>query len=167
LAILSVAAFAMSARSETLPRLAGESLSGKEVVLPNDAHGKIALLVIGFTKKSSHATQAWEQRFKKDFGNDQRYVVYPVAVLEDVPRFIRGMVTSSIRRGTPPGEQDRFVTLFQGEADLKRFVSYAGPDEAYLLLLDAKGEVQWHGHGLFGEQDYAALHDAAKQLALR
>jgi hypothetical protein len=88
-------------------------------------------------------------------------------VLEDVPRFIRGMVTSSIRRGTPPGEQDRFVTLFQGEADLKRFMSYAVPDEAYLLLLDAKGEVQWHGHGLFGEQDYAALHDAAKQLALR
>jgi hypothetical protein len=167
LAILSVAAFALSARSETLPRLAGESLSGKEVVLPNDAHGKIALLVIGFTKKSSHATQAWEQRFKKDFGNDQRYVVYPVAVLEDVPRFIRGMVTRSIRRGTPPGEQDRFVTLFQGEADLKRFMSYAVPDEAYLLLLDAKGEVQWHGHGLFGEQDYAALHDAAKQLALR
>jgi hypothetical protein len=167
LAILSVAAFAMSARSETLPRLEGDSLSGKDVVLPNDAHGKIALLVIGFTKKSSHATQAWEQRFKKDFGNDQRYVIYPVAVLEDVPGFIRGMVTSSIRRGIPPGEQDRFVTLFQGEADLKRFVTYAGPDEAYLLLLDAKGDVQWHGHGLFGEQDYAPLHDAAKQLALQ
>src|SRR4029077_4662872 len=65
-AILSVAAFALSARSETLPRLEGASLSGKQVVLPNDAHGKIALLVIGFTKKSSHATQAWGQRFKKD-----------------------------------------------------------------------------------------------------
>ena len=31
----------------------------------------------------------------------------------------------------------------------------------------AKGEVQWRGHGLFGKQDYAALHAAAKQLALR
>jgi hypothetical protein len=164
LAILFLAAFVVSARSETLPRLAGESLSGKEVVLPNDARGKIALLVIGFTKKSSHATQAWGQRFKKDFGNDLRYVVYPVAVLEDVPGFIRGMVTSSIRRGIPPGEQDRFVTLFQGEAGLKRVVAFSGPDEAYLLLLDAKGEVQRRGHGLFGEQDYAALHDVAKQL---
>jgi hypothetical protein len=167
LAILSVAAFALSARSETLPRLEGESLSGKQVILPNGAHGKIALLVIGFTKKSSHATQAWGQRFKKDFGNDERYVVYPVAVLEDVPGFIRGMVTSSIRRGVPPGEQDHFVILFQGEADLKRVVAFSVPDEAYLLLLDAKGEVQWHGHGLFGEQDYAALRDAAKQLGLR
>jgi hypothetical protein len=50
----------------------------------------------------------------------------PVAVLEDVPGFIRGMVTSGIRRGIPPAEQDRFVTLFRGEADLKRFVAYSG-----------------------------------------
>jgi hypothetical protein len=167
LAILFLAAFAVSAQSESLPRLEGKTLSGKQIVLPDDARGKIALLVIGFTKNSSPATRAWGQRFKKDFGNDQRYSVYPIAVLEDVPGFIRGMVTSGIRRGVPPGEQDRFVTLFQGQADLRRFVAYAGPDEAYLLLLDAKGEIQWRGHGLFGEQDYAALHDAAKQLALR
>ena len=54
------------------------------------------LFTIGFTKKSSHATQAWGQRFKKDFGNDQKYVVYPVAMLEDVPGFIRGVQGSSI-----------------------------------------------------------------------
>jgi hypothetical protein len=164
-AVLSLAAFVAKLQSETLPRLEGETLSGKQIVLPDHARGKIALMVIGFTKKSSQATRAWGQRFKKDFGNDQRYVVYPVAVLEDVPGFIRGLVTSGIRRGIPPGEQDSFVTLFRGEADLKRFVAYAGPDEAYLVLLDARSEVQWRGHGLFREQDYGAVHDAAKQLA--
>lgn len=166
-AVLSLASFAAIAQSQTLPRLEGETLSGKRIVIPDDARGQTALMVIGFTKKSSQATQAWGQRFKKDFGNDQRYVVYPVAVVEDVPGFIRGMVTSSIRRGIPPAERDRFVTLFRGEADLKRFVAYSGPDEAYLLLLDTKGRVQWRGHGLFREQDYAALRDAAKQLAVR
>jgi ATP10 protein len=166
LAILSLAAFVVSAHSESLPRLEGETLSGKQIVLPDDAHGKIALLVIGFTKKGGQATDAWGKRFKKDFGTDQRYVVYPVAVLEEVPRFIRGIVTSGMRRGVAPGEQDRFVTLFQGEAGLKHFVAYSTPDEPYLLLLDADGKVQWHGHGLFREQDYPALRDAAKQLAL-
>jgi hypothetical protein len=163
-AVLCLAVLLASAQSETLPRLAGEALSGKQIVLPGDANGKIALLVIGFTKKSSQATRAWGQRFKKDFGNDQRYVVYQVAVLENVPRFIRGTVTSSIRLGIPPEEQEHFVTLFNGEADLKRFLSYSGPDEAYLLLLNARGEIRWRAHGVFREQDYAALQDAAKQL---
>jgi hypothetical protein len=165
--VLSLAAFVTIAHGETLPRLEEESLSGKQIVLPDAARGKTALIVIGFTKKSSHATQAWGQRFKKDFGSDQKYVVYPMAVLEDVPGFIRGMVTSGIRRGVPSGEQDRFVMLFHGEADLRHFVLFSGPDEAYLLLLDAKGEIRWRGHGLFREQDYAALLDAAKQLALQ
>jgi hypothetical protein len=166
LAILCLAAFVVSAHSESLPRLKGETLSGKQIVLPDDAHGKIALLVIGFTKKGGQSTDVWGKRFKKDFGTDQRYVVYPVAVLEEVPRFIRGIVTSGMRRGVAPGEQDRFVTLFQGEAGLKHFVAYSSPDEPYLLLLDADGKVQWHGHGLFREQDYTALQDAAKRLAL-
>jgi hypothetical protein len=31
----------------------------------------------------------------------------------------------------------------------------------------AEDKVQWRGHGLFREQDYATLQDAAKQLALQ
>ena len=166
-AVLSLAAVVASAQGETLLHLVGQTLSGRQIVLPDNAHGQIALLVIGFTKKSSQATRTWGERFKKDFGNDQRYVVYQVALLEDVPRFIRGMVTSGIRRDTPPAEQDHFVTLFNGETDLKRFVAYSGPDEAYLLLLDAKGEVRWRGHGLFREQDYAALQEAMKKQGLQ
>jgi hypothetical protein len=143
----------------------GETLSGKRIILPDDARGKIALLSIGFSKKSGEATRAWGDHFKKDFGADPRYAVYPVAVLEEAPRFVRGMILGGMRRGTPASEQDRFVILFQGEADWKRFVSYSGPDEAYLLLIDAKGEIRWRGHGLFRAADYAALADAAKKLA--
>lgn len=163
--VILLASIMAVAHGETLLRLEGQSLSGKPIVLPDDAHGKIALLVIGFTKKGGHATGAWGQRFRKDFGGDQRFVVYPVAELEDAPRLLRGMITSSMRRGTPPAEQDRFVTLFQSQAELKRFVAFSSPDDAYLLLLDANGEVRWRGHGLFREEDYSALRDAAKKLA--
>jgi len=163
--LLVVASIVAVAPGEALLRLEGQSLSGKPVVLPDDAHGKIALLVIGFSKKGGRATDAWGQRFKKDFGADQRYVVYPVAELEDAPRLLRGMITGSIRRGTPPAEQDRFLILFQSETELKRFVTFSAPDDAYLLLLDANGEVKWRGHGLFREEDYSGLRDAAKKLA--
>jgi hypothetical protein len=160
-----IALFAAFACAQTLPRLEGETLSKNPIVLPDAAHGKIALLVMGFTKKGGQATGPWEKQFKNDFGADQRYVVYPAAVLEDVPRFIRGMVMSGIRSSTPPSEQDHFVILVHGEQDLKHFVGYSAPDDAYLLLLDAKGEIRWRGHGLFKDEDYAALKNVAKQLA--
>src|ERR1700680_4339781 len=151
--------------AEALHRLEGETLSKKAIALPDAAHGKIALLVMGFTKKGGQATGPWEKKFKNDFGADQRYVVYPVAILEDVPRFIRGMVTSGIRSSTLPSEQDHFVILVHGEQDLKHFVAYSTPDDAYLLLLDTKGDIRWRGHGLFKDEDYAALKNIAKQLA--
>ena len=156
---------AVGARAESPPRLEGETLSKKAIVLPDAAHGKITLLVMGFSKKGGQATGPWEKQFKNDFGADQRYTVYPLAILEDVPRLIRGMVTSGIRSSTPPSEQDHFVILVHGEQDLKRFVRYSTPDDAYLLLLDANGEIRWRGHGLFKDEDYAALKNVAKQLA--
>jgi hypothetical protein len=154
-----------SAPAVALLRLEGENLSGKKVILPDDAHGKIALLVIGFSKKSGDATRAWGDRFKQDFGSDSRFAVYPVAELEGASRFIRGMIVRSMRRGTPAADRDRFVTLFEGSETLKRFVAFSADDDAYLLLLDVNGTIQWRGHGIFREQDYPALQVAAKKLA--
>jgi len=148
-----------------MPRVEGETLSGKKILLPDDARGKIALLAIGFSRKGGNATRAWSDRFKNEFGADPRFAVYPLAELEGAPRFVRGMIVGSMRKGTPTADRDRFVTLFQGTEELKRFVGFSTSDEAYLLLLDANGTVQWRGHGLFGEEDYLALQTAARKLA--
>jgi len=161
----STIANGQSADTTAMPRLEGDTLSGRRIVLPDDAHGKIAFLAIGFSKNSGDATRAWSDRFKKDFGTDPRFAVYPIAELEAAPRFVRGMIVSSMRKGTPAAKRDRFVTLFQGTEELKRFVGFATSDEAYLLLLDANGRVQWRGHGIFREKDYMALQAAAKKLA--
>lgn len=148
-----------------LPRMEGETLSGNKIVLPDDARGKIALLAIGFSKKAGDATHAWSDRFKKDFGTDSKFAVYPVAELEAAPRFVRGMIVGSMRKGTPEADRSHFVTLFQGSEELKHFVGFSGSDDAYLLLLDANGTVAWRGHGVFHEDDYRALQTAAKKLA--
>ena len=75
------------------------------------------------------------------------------------------MIVGSMRRGTPAAERNRFVTVFQGTEELKRFVGFSTSDEAYLLLLDANGTVRWRGHGVFGQEDYSAFQTAAKKLA--
>jgi len=49
-------------------------------------------------------------------------------------------------------EQDSFVVVVRGEADLKRFAVYSGPDQACALLIDSRGEVRWRGHGSCGSR---------------
>jgi len=80
---------------------------------------------------------------------------------------VRGMIKGGMRRGTPPNEQDQFVLLFQGSADWKKFVGFATSDEAYLLLLNANGDVKWRGHGVLSEAGYTPLGEAAKKLAAK
>jgi len=167
IAFLIVAGLIANSAGQALPRMEGETLSGKPIVLPDAAHGKIALLAMGFSKKGGDRATEWEKRFKQDFGKDSNYAIYPVAELEDAPRLVRGMIKSGMRRGTPPSEQDQFVLLFQGSAEWKKFVGYAASDEAYLLLLNANGDVMWHGHGVLSEAGYTPLGEAAKKLAAK
>ena len=158
-------ALASGAPCQTLPRMEGETLSGKPALLPDAAHGKVALLAIGFSKKGGDSAKAWSERFRQDFGKDSNYAIYPVAELEDAPRLIRGLIKSGMRKDVPLEAQDRFVLLFKDSAEWKKFVNCVDSDEGYLLLLGADGEIKWRGHGLFREDNYAPLREAAKSLA--
>ena len=161
----SVGAQTTAASVSMFPRIAGDSLAGKKVTLPDDARGKVTLVAIGFSHKSGETVRAWTDRFRKDFGDNTKYAIYPVAELEGAPRLIRGMILSGMRRGTPAAEQDHFLTLFQGDAELKKFADFSGADDPYHFLLDATGAIQWRGHAMFREDEYLPLREAAKKLA--
>ena len=51
IAFLVLGTLVGNARCQTLPLMQGDTLSGKPIVLPDAAHGKIALLAMGFSKK--------------------------------------------------------------------------------------------------------------------
>lgn len=141
------------------------SLAQETVVLPDAAKARIAIVIAGFTKSSSTATGAWRQRADKDFAADPRVVVYEAAILEDVPRLIRGMVVGSMRKNTPGDRQHRLLITYEKEAEWKRIGAYGPGDHAYVFLLDDKGEIVWRGHGLFTEGQYATLAEHTRRLA--
>jgi hypothetical protein len=83
--------------------------------------------------------------------------VYQLPVLEDVPRFVRGMVISGIKKGVPENQRDHFVPILQGEAELKKFVHYNEPDDAYLVVLSRTGNGVDQSHGIPNDADYSKL----------
>ena len=82
-----------------MPKIEGENLAGQKVLLPDAAAGKIAVLIFGFTKASKGPTSAWADKLNADFGTRPDFTLYQLPVLEDVPRLLRGMVISGIKKG--------------------------------------------------------------------
>ena len=64
-------------------------------MLPAAAGGQSALLIIGFTHGSRAQTKVWSVRVR------DRFPAWSIAVVEDVPSLLRGMVTHSLISGTP------------------------------------------------------------------
>ena len=143
--------------AETLPEIEGENLAGKKIVLPEASAGHVAILVIGFSHASQNETKAWADRLDRQFPNPAMVTVYPVAVLEAVPRLVRGMASHGIRSGTPKEQRDRFLLVYHKEAELKAAAGFSAPDDAYILLLDGHGAIHWRFHGPLTDSAVAEL----------
>jgi hypothetical protein len=78
-------------------------------------------------------------------------------VLESVPRFIRGMVISGMKKGVKADRRDHFVPILQAEAALKKLVGYKEPDDAYLVVLNPAGQIVRQLHGPFSDSAYDGL----------
>jgi hypothetical protein len=158
--IIGCVAFLASALAQSvlqMPKIEGENLSGRKVVLPDAASGKIAVLVFGFTKASKTQTSAWASKLQADFGTRADFELYQLPVLESVPRMVRGMVISGMRKGVADDKRDHFVPLLQGEAELKKLVGYKEADDAYLVVLGRAGNILEQSHGAPDDANNARL----------
>jgi hypothetical protein len=146
-----------TAAAQQFPRLQEESLAGTQVVLPDAASGKLAVLILGFSRNSSKPTGEWAKRIYQDFGRNPGVVIYQLAVLQDVPRLFRGMITSGIKKELPENQRATFLAVVQQEEELKKLVGYKEQDDAYLVLLDRSGTIAYQAHAMSLDPGYAAL----------
>ena len=141
---------------EAVPAIEGESLSGKTVSLPAATAGQSAILIIGFTHASQKQVKEWALRVH------DRFPEWSIAILEDVPRLMRGMVSHSIKGSIPQDEHDRFLLVYHGEKALKQAAGFEQPDDAYVLVIDGSGKIGWRFHGPVTD---AAIDQARSHLA--
>ena len=81
--------------AEKFPAIEGENLVGKKVAFPQVAEGHPTVVVIGFTHGSQSQTKAWSAQLHPEIAS------YSLAVLQDVPRLVRGMAVAGIKSDVP------------------------------------------------------------------
>ena len=163
-AIAGLVCLCSAANAEPMPQIAGSSLNGKQIQLPNASKGHPAVILLGFSHDSQTQMKQWGVRLRTQFSGSPDVEVYSIVVLEDAPRLIRGMIVHSMKSSVPADQHDRFLTVVQGEADLKRAAKFEKANEAYLLLLDVNGEIQWRTHGEATDRASSDLTDHFKAL---
>jgi hypothetical protein len=141
----------------------GTSVSGRPVTLPDQVKGKIAVLVLGFSRGSSAPTGAWAARLKTDFARNPNVAIYRLPFLEEVPRMFRSMATSGVNKSAGTDDRDTVVLVFESEAAFKRLVKYSKPNDAYILVVDRIGQIRLLSNGDL-ESQYAAVRDRVNQL---
>jgi hypothetical protein len=170
LSFLPVLAFAAGAAAEIkigerLPEIHGEFLTGRKVVLPQAAEGRVTLLLLGFTYKSRFAVEAWAERFRAQFQSDPQVTFYEAPMIGGVARLAKWFIDSGMRRGTPEKDYEHVVTVYGGTDARKQRVRFVDPDAPYLILLDHTGKVAWRHQGALEDGAFQALTHKVGELA--
>jgi hypothetical protein len=129
---------ALGAAAQQFPAIDAQNARDHHMKFPD---GKAAVVVIGFTHASQNQTKAWSQRLAG------QYNLWSIAVLEDVPRLVRGMANHGIKSSVPAGQRDQFLLVYKGEKELKDAAGFSTPDDAYILVVDKSGGIKWKFHG--------------------
>lgn len=135
--------------------------------LPGQLPGRATVLILGFGRHSQEATTAWEKPVRLQLAHPPAIGFYDMAMIAEVPGFIRPLVLRSIRRDVPDVLKPNFIPLMNEEDAWKRVAGYL-PDQAeaaYVLLVDRSGRVRWSTHAAFTQSGFAQLTRAAQELA--
>lgn len=137
---------------ESLPVTPAETLTGEKVSFPGALAGKPAVCVFGFSKEAGDRTKEWMARLSKDDVN-----AWSIANLEAAPALVRGVIRSSMRKGTPQPLRARSLIMTKDEQAWKRALGASDDKLPVVVLLDAGGKIVWTYEDLAGDEAYREL----------
>jgi hypothetical protein len=160
--LLAVAASGCYAAAENLPVTQAETLTGKKLEFPTALAGKPQICVFGFSKEAGDRTKVWMTRL-----NENGLPAWSIAELEAAPAFVRGMIRSSMRKGTALPLQERSLILTKDEKAWKHALGVKQDNIPVVVLIDSAGQVVWTYEGLFADDPYRELKSKLDGLTNR
>ena len=155
---------ALTPTTPGIPEVHAQLLTGTPVNFPNDLTGKASVLVIGFSQDSREQVAAWGQRLAPDYHGVRDVAYYELAEIEGAPRILRGYIVKKIKEGVPQRAYPHFVAVTDHESEWKAAIHFQAKDEAYVVLLDPEGHVQYTTHGATSDAAYADLKRRLESL---
>lgn len=151
IALLSLA-FLAGSSAEPLPTTPGETLAGGKLEFPTALAGKPVVCIFGFSKEAGDKTKVWMSKL-----NESGVNAWSVAELEAAPALVRGMIRSSMRKGTPQPLLERSVILTKDDKAWRQAVGSKNDKLPVVVVLDAKGQIVWTFEGVSNDESLREL----------
>jgi hypothetical protein len=141
---------------DRFPSVIGESLERKEVRLPDDLTGRVAVLLVGYKQDAQFDIDRWILGMLQ-LSTPAKIVEVPT-IAGMMPRVVQSFINDGMRSGIPTEDWNSVVTVF-GDAD--KIVSVLGnefPKRCYAVVLDKEGRIvkvfnRGYSAGLVAELD--------------
>lgn len=152
--------------AQNIPHAQADTLAGGKITLPDAASGHVTIFTVGFSKAGGDSAMRWDRELRKQLAGEVDVHFYTVAVLQDAPKMVRGMIRHGMRNGVPKDEQETFVLIYEGEEQWKSFAGFSAGDDGYVVLVDSGGTTQARVHGKVpDEQSIDTLKGAVAKIA--
>jgi len=152
--VLTASLLTIPVAARQFPHPEEESLAGQKVVLPELVSGKVAVLVLGFSKASSTPTGAWAKRAHRRSWEEPRFRAVPAGRHRRGSELIRGMIISGMKKGMPDPQRAYVVPVVHQERELK----------AYVVVLDRNSSIMYQTHAATADPGYAELRANLRAL---
>ncbi len=146
-----------SSLAAPIPAVTADTLAGEPVRLPADLHGKCGILVLGFAQDARAEVRDWGKRLATDYFTSPTVLYYEMPVVAGVPRLLRGMVLKQVASEVSDRGKHHFVPITDNEARWRALGHVTDANHAYILVVDASGNVQWTTSGPLTEAAYQAV----------
>jgi hypothetical protein len=153
----AVALCAGGGAQTVVPKSHGTTLEGMPTTLPDALQGKAGVLVVGFSHASQTQVASWGTRLAADYGQSHDVAFFEIPMLAGAPRMLRGMIVRSMGKSVPQDEKPHFLPMMEGEPAWRAATRYDKPDDAYVLVVDGSGTVQWQTEGQATDAAYSQM----------
>jgi hypothetical protein len=160
-ALVCVVLTAWCFAAESLPVTPAETLFGQKLAFPTHSPECQRSAFLASQKQPATRQKIWMTKL-----DDAGIKAWLVAELESAPTLVRGMIRSSMRRGTPTTMLDRSLVMTKDDKAWRSALDVKQENLPVVVLLDAMGKVLRTYEGVFTEETLVELKgklDAARR----
>ena len=132
---------------QRLPSIAAPALTGKPVVLPDSAAGRITLVGFGFTRPQHDVLDAWLKTYEEAYPDRSRFEYYEVPMMGGgTVRLLGSFINMMMKKGLPRQRHQRTMPFYE---DYGAYAAALGMADrrVHLFLLDRSGIIRWQDSG--------------------
>jgi hypothetical protein len=154
--------------ASAFPRMEMRSLSGKAVIIQDEAQkATLTLVLLAFRSFADSHLASWRVPFAAEYGSQPQVRMFDVSVNETISsQALSGFVQLLQRRHVADRYHDSYLALNEKAADaLESVLPSKNRLTGYALLLDANARVRFRAAGKASERSVERLLHAASMIA--